>query len=206
MRQSYIDGAVYKPFKFYLPKKTKPCTCYTQILINIIKLSNQDASVHYSDWKHTWIRWRFIICPGGGQFPRTSAWWLGLCVLLQLMQRYEVQLRDAAPAVEPKTRTLLIPAKPIDLRFLARAWWGQRRWHQHTQFTLCVLWIKVGALDWIKVIKHFNRTDAQVELIIRPPDSHGILRFKSMVIIWTVTIKSCFIIRRWPDGSSTLDQ
>lgn len=50
-----------------------------------------------------------------------TVWRVNLCVALQLMQHYEVQLRDGAPAVEPKTRTLLIPAKPIDLRFLARA-------------------------------------------------------------------------------------
>ncbi|XP_035533622.1 sterol 26-hydroxylase, mitochondrial [Morone saxatilis] len=41
--------------------------------------------------------------------------------LSRLIQHYEVQLEDGAPAVEPKTRTLLIPAKPINLRFLSRA-------------------------------------------------------------------------------------
>ncbi|XP_073318464.1 sterol 26-hydroxylase, mitochondrial [Pagrus major] len=41
--------------------------------------------------------------------------------LSRLMQHYEVQLEDGAPVVEPKTRTLLIPAKPINLRFLSRA-------------------------------------------------------------------------------------
>lgn len=42
-------------------------------------------------------------------------------VVLQLMQNYEVQHEDGAPTVEAKTRTLLIPAKPINLRFLCRA-------------------------------------------------------------------------------------
>ncbi|XP_041638291.1 sterol 26-hydroxylase, mitochondrial [Cheilinus undulatus] len=41
--------------------------------------------------------------------------------LSRLMQHYEVQPEDGAPVVEPKTRTLLIPAKPINLRFLPRA-------------------------------------------------------------------------------------
>ncbi|KAM7365774.1 hypothetical protein PAMP_016684 [Pampus punctatissimus] len=41
--------------------------------------------------------------------------------LSRLMQHYEVQPEDGAPAVEPKTRTLLIPAKPINLHFLPRA-------------------------------------------------------------------------------------
>ncbi|KAF7641937.1 hypothetical protein LDENG_00268020 [Lucifuga dentata] len=40
--------------------------------------------------------------------------------LSRLMQHYEVQPEDGAPVVEPKTRTLLIPAKPINLRFLPR--------------------------------------------------------------------------------------
>ncbi|XP_040887911.1 sterol 26-hydroxylase, mitochondrial [Toxotes jaculatrix] len=41
--------------------------------------------------------------------------------LSRLMQHYEVHPEDGAPTVEPKTRTLLIPAKPINLRFLPRA-------------------------------------------------------------------------------------
>ncbi|XP_034533404.1 cytochrome P450 27C1 [Notolabrus celidotus] len=41
--------------------------------------------------------------------------------LSRLMQHYEVQPEDGAPVVEPKTRTLLIPGKPINLRFLPRA-------------------------------------------------------------------------------------
>ncbi|XP_056157154.1 sterol 26-hydroxylase, mitochondrial isoform X2 [Lampris incognitus] len=40
--------------------------------------------------------------------------------LTRLMQHYEVQPEDGAPVVEPKTRTLLVPAKPINLRFLPR--------------------------------------------------------------------------------------
>ncbi|XP_034721008.1 sterol 26-hydroxylase, mitochondrial [Etheostoma cragini] len=41
--------------------------------------------------------------------------------LSRLMQHYEVQPEPGSPVVEPKTRTLLIPAKPIALRFLPRA-------------------------------------------------------------------------------------
>ncbi|XP_071335846.1 sterol 26-hydroxylase, mitochondrial [Trachinotus anak] len=41
--------------------------------------------------------------------------------LCRLMQHYKVQPEDGAPEVEPKTRILLIPAKPINLRFLPRA-------------------------------------------------------------------------------------
>lgn len=41
--------------------------------------------------------------------------------LSRLMQHYEVQPEGGAPDVEPKTRTLLIPAAPINLRFLPRA-------------------------------------------------------------------------------------
>ncbi|XP_034035172.1 sterol 26-hydroxylase, mitochondrial [Thalassophryne amazonica] len=41
--------------------------------------------------------------------------------LSRLMQHYEVQPEEGAPPVEPKTRTLLIPASPINLRFLPRA-------------------------------------------------------------------------------------
>lgn len=40
---------------------------------------------------------------------------------LQLMQHYEVQPEHGAPTVEPKTRVLLIPSKPINLRFLSRS-------------------------------------------------------------------------------------
>ncbi|KAK9524208.1 hypothetical protein VZT92_018065 [Zoarces viviparus] len=41
--------------------------------------------------------------------------------LSRLMQHYEVRPEPGAPVVEPKTRTLLIPSKPINLRFLPRA-------------------------------------------------------------------------------------
>ncbi|XP_029942196.1 sterol 26-hydroxylase, mitochondrial [Salarias fasciatus] len=41
--------------------------------------------------------------------------------LSRIMQHYEVQPVEDAPTVEPKTRTLLIPGAPIDLRFLCRA-------------------------------------------------------------------------------------
>nr|XP_029522594.1 sterol 26-hydroxylase, mitochondrial-like [Oncorhynchus nerka] len=41
--------------------------------------------------------------------------------LSRLMQHYEIQPEDGAPTTEPKTRTLLIPSKPINLRFLPRA-------------------------------------------------------------------------------------
>lgn len=37
------------------------------------------------------------------------------------MQTYRVELQDEAVVVEAKTRTLLIPSTPINLRFLARA-------------------------------------------------------------------------------------
>lgn len=40
----------------------------------------------------------------------------------QLVQHYEVRTEDGAPTIQPKTRTLLIPSQPIDLRFLPRAW------------------------------------------------------------------------------------
>ncbi|XP_023285592.1 sterol 26-hydroxylase, mitochondrial-like [Seriola lalandi dorsalis] len=40
--------------------------------------------------------------------------------LCRLMQHYHVQPEDGAPAVEPKTRILMIPSKPINLRFLPR--------------------------------------------------------------------------------------
>ncbi|XP_054479457.1 sterol 26-hydroxylase, mitochondrial [Anoplopoma fimbria] len=40
--------------------------------------------------------------------------------LSRLMQHYEVQPEPGAPVVEPKTRTLLIPSRPINLRFLPR--------------------------------------------------------------------------------------
>nr|XP_020447691.1 cytochrome P450 27C1-like [Monopterus albus]XP_020447692.1 cytochrome P450 27C1-like [Monopterus albus] len=41
--------------------------------------------------------------------------------LSRLMQHYEVQPEDGTPTVQPKTRILLIPSKPINLRFLPRA-------------------------------------------------------------------------------------
>ncbi|XP_056287235.1 sterol 26-hydroxylase, mitochondrial [Pseudoliparis swirei] len=41
--------------------------------------------------------------------------------LSRLMQHYEVQPEAGAPVVEPKTRTLLVPSRPINLRFLPRA-------------------------------------------------------------------------------------
>ncbi|KAK5847483.1 hypothetical protein PBY51_016605 [Eleginops maclovinus] len=41
--------------------------------------------------------------------------------LSRMMQNFEVQPQHGAPVVEPKTRTLLIPGKPINLRFLPRA-------------------------------------------------------------------------------------
>uniref|UniRef100_H3C3M6 Cytochrome P450 family 27 subfamily A member 2 n=1 Tax=Tetraodon nigroviridis TaxID=99883 RepID=H3C3M6_TETNG len=40
--------------------------------------------------------------------------------LTRLMQAYEVRLKDETEVVEAKTRTLLVPSKPINLRFLAR--------------------------------------------------------------------------------------
>ncbi len=40
----------------------------------------------------------------------------------QLMQHYEVRTERGAPSIQPKTRTLLIPSKPIDLQFVPRAW------------------------------------------------------------------------------------
>ncbi|XP_038158195.1 sterol 26-hydroxylase, mitochondrial [Cyprinodon tularosa] len=40
--------------------------------------------------------------------------------LSRLIQRYKVEPEDGAPVVEPKTRTLLIPSEPINLRFLPR--------------------------------------------------------------------------------------
>ncbi|MEQ2179498.1 hypothetical protein GOODEAATRI_025600 [Goodea atripinnis] len=40
--------------------------------------------------------------------------------LSRLIQHYKVESEDGAPVVEPKTRTLLIPSKPINLRFLPR--------------------------------------------------------------------------------------
>ncbi|XP_042369228.1 sterol 26-hydroxylase, mitochondrial [Plectropomus leopardus] len=41
--------------------------------------------------------------------------------LSRLVQHFEIKPEHGAPAVEPKTRTLLIPAKAINLRFLPRA-------------------------------------------------------------------------------------
>ncbi|XP_068612448.1 sterol 26-hydroxylase, mitochondrial [Brachionichthys hirsutus] len=41
--------------------------------------------------------------------------------LCRLMQNYQVQVEDGAPVVAPKTRILLIPSQPINLRFLQRA-------------------------------------------------------------------------------------
>ncbi|XP_029930532.1 sterol 26-hydroxylase, mitochondrial isoform X1 [Myripristis murdjan] len=41
--------------------------------------------------------------------------------LSRLMQHYKVLPEDSAHVVEPKTRTLLIPGQPINLRFLPRA-------------------------------------------------------------------------------------
>lgn len=41
------------------------------------------------------------------------------------MQSYNVQLEDDTMVVEPKTRTLLLPSKPINLRFLRRP--GEQR-------------------------------------------------------------------------------
>ncbi|XP_037552696.1 sterol 26-hydroxylase, mitochondrial [Nematolebias whitei] len=41
--------------------------------------------------------------------------------LSRLMQHYRVEPEDGAPVVPPKTRTLLVPSKSINLRFLSRA-------------------------------------------------------------------------------------
>ncbi|XP_013884158.1 sterol 26-hydroxylase, mitochondrial [Austrofundulus limnaeus] len=41
--------------------------------------------------------------------------------LSRLMQHYKVEPEHGAPVVQPKTRTLLIPGTPINLRFLSRA-------------------------------------------------------------------------------------
>ncbi|KAA0713405.1 Sterol 26-hydroxylase, mitochondrial [Triplophysa tibetana] len=41
--------------------------------------------------------------------------------LCRLVQHYEFSTVDGAPTIQPKTRTLLIPSEPIDLRFLPRA-------------------------------------------------------------------------------------
>ncbi|XP_051567654.1 sterol 26-hydroxylase, mitochondrial-like [Myxocyprinus asiaticus] len=41
--------------------------------------------------------------------------------LSRLIQHYEVKAEKGAPLIEPKTRTLLIPSKPINLQFIPRA-------------------------------------------------------------------------------------
>ncbi|XP_072291684.1 sterol 26-hydroxylase, mitochondrial [Eucyclogobius newberryi] len=41
--------------------------------------------------------------------------------LARLMQQYEVRPEDRAPVIKPKTRTLMIPGSPVNLRFLHRA-------------------------------------------------------------------------------------
>ncbi|CAL1598082.1 unnamed protein product [Knipowitschia caucasica] len=41
--------------------------------------------------------------------------------LARLMQRYQVLPEEGAPAIEPKTRTLMIPGSAVNLRFLPRA-------------------------------------------------------------------------------------
>ncbi|XP_014845563.1 PREDICTED: sterol 26-hydroxylase, mitochondrial-like isoform X1 [Poecilia mexicana] len=41
--------------------------------------------------------------------------------LSRLMQHYDVHPEVGSPLIEPKTRTLLIPSRPINLRFLPRA-------------------------------------------------------------------------------------
>lgn len=41
--------------------------------------------------------------------------------LSRLMQRYEVRPEEGAGTIQPKTRTLLIPAEPINLQFVPRA-------------------------------------------------------------------------------------
>uniref|UniRef100_A0A1A8S285 Uncharacterized protein n=1 Tax=Nothobranchius rachovii TaxID=451742 RepID=A0A1A8S285_9TELE len=41
--------------------------------------------------------------------------------LSRLIQHYRVEPEHGAPLIQPKTRTLLIPSKPINLRFLPRA-------------------------------------------------------------------------------------
>ncbi|XP_051987158.1 sterol 26-hydroxylase, mitochondrial isoform X2 [Xyrauchen texanus] len=41
--------------------------------------------------------------------------------LCRLMQHYEVRAEKGAPLTQPKTRTLLIPSKPINLQFIPRA-------------------------------------------------------------------------------------
>ncbi|KAJ8003561.1 hypothetical protein DPEC_G00149630 [Dallia pectoralis] len=46
--------------------------------------------------------------------------------LSRLMQHYEVQPVDGDAKIEPKTRTLMIPSKPINLRFLLRATGGRQ--------------------------------------------------------------------------------
>ncbi|KAG9335563.1 hypothetical protein JZ751_004467 [Albula glossodonta] len=41
--------------------------------------------------------------------------------LTRMMQRYKIQQKEGAADIKPKTRTLLVPSKPIDLRFVPRA-------------------------------------------------------------------------------------
>ena len=49
-------------------------------------------------------------------------WCVDPVYLLQLLQHYEILPEKGAQPVEPKTRTLMIPSKPINLCFLPRAW------------------------------------------------------------------------------------
>ncbi|KAI1899125.1 hypothetical protein AGOR_G00058320 [Albula goreensis] len=41
--------------------------------------------------------------------------------LTRMMQRYKIQQKEGAADIKPKTRTLLVPSNPIDLRFVPRA-------------------------------------------------------------------------------------
>lgn len=66
---------------------------------------------------------------------------IALRLSLQLMQHYEVQPEDGAPTVEPKTRILLIPSKPINLRFLPRPWGGGERGLCHQVSSFLYVWM-----------------------------------------------------------------
>ncbi|XP_029986526.1 sterol 26-hydroxylase, mitochondrial [Sphaeramia orbicularis] len=124
---------------YWFPKKTQFHLCHYAVLHDEAEFVNAESFV-----PERWLR-----TPGGGASPRGGAspgsfrhhpysfipFGVGVraCVgkrvaelemylaLSRLVQHYQLRPADGAGTVEPKTRTLLIPSAPINLRFLSRA-------------------------------------------------------------------------------------
>ncbi|CAN9498171.1 unnamed protein product [Ophioblennius macclurei] len=114
--------------EYWFPKETLFHLCHYSILHDEAEFANPESFVperwlraampRFQHHPHSFIPFGVGVRACVGKRVAELEMYFALS---RLMQRYEVQAEDDAPTVEPKTRTLLIPGGPINLRFLCRA-------------------------------------------------------------------------------------